>query len=358
MAERFGFWIVSGLAVAVLAVLYFNADRIPQAFEASSPAAEQAGLVEAQRVPAEAPDLTVGAGVSLSITTDPVGAAIFADGDYVGTSPLRDVTLPEGRHLISVQKPDYAQLDTFVTLHEAGVLLELALREAETPILAEDTLPISEEDRTPSEEEEQAAVIENPVSTDEASLAAVAEAEQPVPEQTPLPPTPEETPTEADQADIVEEEAPAVPVGELRVVSQPAGASVWMAGQAVGVTPLLLSEVQAGPQQITLRLDGYDDFTTAVDVVAQQRNTVSGQLKQRLGTLKILVRPWGAIYIDGALRKEESTVWYTTELTAGNHRVRVVHPSLGNWEQVVVIPAGEEHAITIDFNKRDSDSQE
>ena len=98
-------------------------------------------------------------------------------------------------------------------------------------------------------------------------------------------------------------------------------------------------------------------MTTIAYVLAQQQSTVNRQLKQLLGTLKILVKPWGSIYIDGELHKEESDIWYTTKLMSGYHRVQVEHPSLGNWDQVVEVPAGEEHAITIDFNKGDSDSQ-
>ena len=93
------------------------------------------------------------------------------------------------------------------------------------------------------------------------------------------------------------------------------------------------------------------------DVAAGQRSTVNGRLTQRLGTLKILVKPWGDIYIDGVLKKEESTIWYVAKLPPGNHRVRIEHPSLGTWEQTVVVPAGDEHAITIDYNKTDSGSQ-
>ena len=142
-------------------------------------------------------------------------------------------------------------------------------------------------------------------------------------------------------------------VGERQVNSEPSDASVLVAGEEVGVMPLLLADVQVGSQQITLRLDGNEDFTTTTDIVAEQRNTVNGQLKQLLGTLRILVngqlkqllgtlrilvKPWGTIYIDGKLHKKESTIWYVARLPPGNHRVRVEHPSLGNWEQVVEVP--------------------
>jgi serine/threonine-protein kinase len=116
------------------------------------------------------------------------------------------------------------------------------------------------------------------------------------------------------------------------------------------VTPLLLSEVEPGPTPITLRLDGYEDLRTTVEVEAGQRKAVLGQLKQGTGTLRILVKPWGTIYIDDALHKREANIWSTATLSAGNHRVRIEHPSLGRWEQVVEVVSGEERSLTIDFN--------
>ena len=163
---------------------------------------EQGRLAEALNAYAEEPDTTTVAGVPLFITTDPAGTTIFVDGDYVGVSPLQYVALAEGRHLISVLKSDYAQLDTVVTLNEASASLQLTLRQAEAPLLDEDTPLVSDEVQ--------------PTVSDEDLAAA-------------------------------DEEQPAASVGELQINSEPSGASVLVAGQEVGVTPLLLSEVQVGP---------------------------------------------------------------------------------------------------------------
>ena len=152
--------------------------------------------------------------------------------------------MAEGRYLISVQKPDYAQLDSFVTFDEASAALHFTLREAEVPLLAEETPPVSDEDQ----------------------LIASDEADQTDQEQTTPSPDPDETSTETDQADIEkvstaaeesgaaldesvvaaadepgaddEDEEPVVQIGELQIHSEPSGASVWVAGQEVGVTPL------------------------------------------------------------------------------------------------------------------------
>ena len=243
--ERFGFWIACALTITVIAFLYVNADRVPGQDRAPSPTAaeeqgvpteEQSRLTEALNAYDEEPDMAAGGGVPLSITTDPAGAAIFVDGDYVGVSPLRDVAMTEGRHLISVLKPDYAQLDTVVTLNEASVSLQLTLREAEAPLLDEadqtdqqQTMPSPDPDEI-SAETDQAAIEEKPVAAIDESVTAADE------------------PDADDESGADDEGAePVVQVGELQINSEPSGVSVLVAGEEVGVTPLLLSEVQVGP---------------------------------------------------------------------------------------------------------------
>ena len=132
---------------------------------------------------------------------------------------------------------------------------------------------------------------------------------------------------------------------------------MWLGEEQVGVTPLLLTDVEAGARQVTLRLDGYEPFTTTANVVPQQRGEVGGPLMQRLGTLKILAKPWGNIYIDGKLHKSEASIWYTAKLPPGNYRVRIVHPTLGTWAQVVVVSLEEEGKVEVDFNKGNLPSQ-
>ena len=364
--ERFGFWIACAVTVAVIAFLYINADfitqtdRVPRPVEAENQSAPvQPNPAEAVSVPAEVPDTTA-AGVPTSITTDPAGAAIFIDGTYVGTSPLRALALTDGRHLLSLLKPNYAQLDTVVMISPASASLQLTLREAGDVVLAEATEDLSPE--TPGEPDETDPAASSSSPTEVAQIPEDQTTSPPETGQTnteETPPAAVETSSDATEDPVVDEEPEELTsaVGTIQVNSEPSGASVLMADRAVGVTPVLLTDIPAGTQPITLRLDGYDDFSTTVEVVAQQQSAVNGQLQQRLGTLKILVKPWGTIYINGELHKEESTVWYTTQLPPGNHTVRAVHPALGNFEQVVVVPAGREQAVTIDLNKNDSGSQ-
>jgi len=362
--ERFGFLIAVTVTIGVLIFLFVEADDLlkepgGQASASAPPDQERPSVAsavdEAPQAPAPASGGSPGALVALSITTHPTGAALFIEGEPVGVAPLQDHTMQEGLYRISARKQDYVLLDTLIRLRETSRNFRLTLRPVEQGVYAEAPPEppaarpegrdrANEPARTGAEESSPAtskpALNETPQGRAERN-AAVADANEP--EAAPA--------TRANPR-------PAPPArGSLQVVSQPAGASVWIADQQVGVTPLRLGDVPAGSQRVTLRLDGYEAYTTTVTVVAWEEAVVEHILEKSLGTLKILAKPWGTIYIDGELYKQETNIWNTARLAPGDYRVRVEHPALGKWEQVVLVSAGKEREIIVDFNTGDSSSQ-
>jgi len=67
-------------------------------------------------------------------------------------------------------------------------------------------------------------------------------------------------------------------VGSVSVVSEPAGARVFVNGQSAGVTPLLLDAVPVGSRAIRVEADGYAALSSVVRVVANQRTTLRATL--------------------------------------------------------------------------------
>jgi hypothetical protein len=59
--------------------------------------------------------------------------------------------------------------------------------------------------------------------------------------------------------------------GSLAVNSAPTGARVLVNGVPVGTTPLLLNDLPVGSRVVRLELDGYERWSSAVRVVANQR---------------------------------------------------------------------------------------
>jgi hypothetical protein len=62
--------------------------------------------------------------------------------------------------------------------------------------------------------------------------------------------------------------------GALAVNSRPAGARVSINGQSLGVTPLTVRSLPAGSRVVRVTAQGYHPWSSAVRVVANQRNSV------------------------------------------------------------------------------------
>jgi hypothetical protein len=248
----------------------------------------------------------------VSVRSTPAGATVRLNGDSVGTTPLTDRLLSEGVYMLSVQASGYFRADTVVVLRETPSRpLRFALRPRP--------------------------------GTDNEAAADAGPAPQPAPEaDRPLPVT---SVPPAERAPPPETPA----LGALYVTSAPPGAVVTVGGTERGRTPVSISRLPLGSTPVALRLDGYDAWSTRIDVQADTTRRVHADLRAQTGRLRVLARPWGTIYIDDILHARESDVWYETPLPAGTHRVTVVHPALGQRVQDVQVRAGEETSIVVDL---------
>lgn len=76
--------------------------------------------------------------------------------------------------------------------------------------------------------------------------------------------------------------APAVvaTTGSLVVESRPLGATVFLDGQAIGVTPLSLPELGPGTRRLRLELDGFNPWVTTAQIQAGTRTRVAASLER------------------------------------------------------------------------------
>lgn len=80
----------------------------------------------------------------------------------------------------------------------------------------------------------------------------------------------------------------AVVQGSMLVESQPAGASVYIAGNLVGKAPLLLENVPPGVSVVSLRLDGYTSWSGEINVQPGEKVKLSQQLDRQYGKLTVV----------------------------------------------------------------------
>jgi hypothetical protein len=68
--------------------------------------------------------------------------------------------------------------------------------------------------------------------------------------------------------------------GTLSIDSHPAGASVFVDGQSIGTTPMLLEDVSPGTHVIKLRLAAHLEWESTMQVVPAKRNRVTASLQE------------------------------------------------------------------------------
>lgn len=135
----------------------------------------------------------------------------------------------------------------------------------------------------------------------------------------------------------------------LTVTSTPAGAVIYLDGAPDGETPRTFESIHAGKHSLRLVRIGYEDWTTDIELLANQPLTVDAKLEKRVtpytGTLTVQSSPSRAdVEIDGALRGQ--TPITLTDLPPGVHTVRLSLENYETWESEVQIAEGDPAQIT------------
>lgn len=313
LLERYGFVLAASLTLAALGFLLVNDDvLLREPGVASTP-------MQALSATPDSSSLS-----RLDVTSSPPGAVVRIDGDSVGTTPLLGYRLRPGAIAVSVRYDGQRQ-DTVVALRRGSSLLTFVFEGASSTVGEAVTAlpPPSIPPDAPTQES---------IPMQEASEES---------RETSAPLSPPET------ALLPEVEEPG---GRLVIASRPEGAEVILDGNVVGSTPLEQDGVIAGTHFLQLRHDGYETVARDLDVRAGETTSLNEVLAVAKGTLAVQARPWGTIYIDGTLSKEDTDA-FSIELPVGDHRLRVVHPTLGRWEQVVVVVPGEVKTVVVDFEQ-------
>ena len=257
-----------------------------------------------------AADLEEGA-ATLDIETAPAGARVFIDGEPAGLTPLRLRRLAERHYFVSVEGSGFPSVDTLLWVGE-DMPVRLALN------LARPAAPSA------APEPARGSAPTAPESGARPRVEAPAGSERPPPA--------------------------ARATGSVRVQVNPAGAPVLIAGRRVGEAPVEISDLAPGDHTLTIAAPGYETETVRVRVAPGARETVSVSLKALTGTLSVVVRPWGSVYIGGVLHARETDLSVEASLPVGRHEVRVVHPQLGTHVRTVEVHPDRRTSTVFDLN--------
>lgn len=247
----------------------------------------------------------------LALTTNPAGAEVELDGERRGTTPLTLRDLPPGAHRLRIRHPRYQTLEQDLEIEglDRTQALDLELAPAWGRVRI-DSAPGGA----------RILVAGTAAGTTPAEVAVVAgeELRLELPGHRSWRRELEIAPGETRDLGVVQL-APAD--ASLRVISDPAGASVTLDGQHQGRAPLTLEIAPGREHQVALFLPGYADATRSVRLGSGQTRELEVKLEPRLGEVAISLEPADArLYIDDRLLPGAR---HRLELPARPHRLRV-----------------------------------
>jgi hypothetical protein len=141
----------------------------------------------------------------------------------------------------------------------------------------------------------------------------------------------------------------------LYVISTPANANVYLDGIQKGVTPLMLSDPATGTHIIQVRLYGYDEWKSTVEVSNGGTKTISALLNQNDTVLtqgiNISSNPDGAtIILDGLAKGVSPKI--LNNISAGIHILEIDYPGYNSWKSTVDVPETEIKDISINLTPK------
>jgi len=112
--------------------------------------------------------------------------------------------------------------------------------------------------------------------------------------------------------------------GMLILNSIPEGAEILIDGKPSGTTPSKIEKVPAGLRTVVLKKADYQQFTTFINILADQENSLSADLKSQYASANIVVNdPNAEIYLNNSLLGKGH--WAETKVNPGNYILEVKH---------------------------------
>jgi len=156
--------------------------------------------------------------------------------------------------------------------------------------------------------------------------------------------------------------------GQLRVDSDPAGATVIVDGVSRGATPLTVSDLTPGPREIVLQtavgsvrhtVNIQAGATSSLNAPAPRfrsvrtADVVPGKVTRvgidapPAGLVNLNASPWAELWIDG--RRVGETPLANLSVSAGEHEVVFRHPQLGEKRQVLSVNPGARLRLSVEM---------
>lgn len=118
-------------------------------------------------------------------------------------------------------------------------------------------------------------------------------------------------------------------------------AKIYIDNRHIETTPIAKPlKVSSGTHTVKLENPNFKIWQRKIDLSPGKTVTLDVKLEPVEGFLKITVKPWADVYIDGKFY-ETTPIANPIKLSVGKHKIKLVNPSFQIFEQQIVIPSNK-----------------
>jgi formylglycine-generating enzyme required for sulfatase activity/serine/threonine protein kinase len=138
------------------------------------------------------------------------------------------------------------------------------------------------------------------------------------------------------------------PFGDLKVISNPDGADVFIDEVKKGVTPITLKDLPKGNRKVMIKKEGFDLWQGTVEIIPLKKADLSADLITIYGGVDISSKPSEAdVYIDG--NKIGKTPLVLEKVIKGKQNIEVRKQGFNAWKNTIEIKAAETAKVEVDL---------
>lgn len=292
------------------------------------------------------------------ISSVPDSAAIWIDGKSLGqVTPFMLDSLAVGDHSIEITRTGFRPFTQTITLEENETLQVNAVLVAETTMVRYGSIEIISTpqgaavflDGTKTGRQTPCTIAQVPIGSHEIRLTR--KGYDPVEVTRNVETDKEVTIRVTLNKTKGDQEPPPATVSYLKVRAKP-WAKIYIDNRYVETTPIAKPiEVSAGSHTIKLENPSFKIWQQKIIFIANKTHSIDVRLEPEDGFLKLTVKPWADVYIDGKFL-ETTPIGAPIKLSAGRHILKLINPSFKPYEQEMIIPAGKMLKKHVELEKK------
>lgn len=257
----------------------------------------------------------------LAIYSEPPGARIYLDGKEIGRTPKHIPQLASGQYTLKLSLNGFEEYGTIIqVLPNQSKEVRATLINIQPPKMMEPT--------TMEVASLNASIIKEDINIEKERISRplnMAMVKKPV--------------------NVVMVKAPIPKSGGLKISSVPQGARIFMDGKRMGTTPKEISGLRVGRYKVVLKMSGYCDWSSTIEVKEGRFTNIDAQLEHIRGKIVVNSTPSGAkVFVDGQLMGE-TPIEIKDVKPWKPHRIEVVMPGYNEWRSTVFTDPGETTTI-------------